>query len=679
MTRITLPASLCSGAAALLLGACAAPPQAPLARDAATARQTLAQAELALRNQRLDEAALLLEKARAQGHEPAAVARRQSELAASLGAAQGMATVSATPVGATLAAPAAAAPAALRLGAAFQRPVSLEFRDTPLRQVFEALARASGVNFVFDREVRADSRVTVFLRSVSLDEAMRVILATQQLDRKLLNENTVLVYPNTAPKQREHQELVTRTLYLANADPKQALALVRTMAKTRDLHVDERLSALVVRDTPEVVRLVEQLIATIDLPEPEVMLAIEVLELSGNRLDTLGVDWPASVSYALPGAAGAVQLGASGLRGFVANPALVAQLRGTSGTTRILANPSIRARNREKARVQIGEKLPVFTTTAVANAGVSASVSFIDVGLKLEVEPTVQLDGEVTIRLQLEVSNLLREVRGPAGSASLAYQVGTRSSATALRLRDGQTQVLAGLISDEDRRSAAGLPGLARLPLLGPLFGVHSDGRNQSEIVMLVTPYILRALPAPPPQQAMLASGTESHPGASALRLQPGARVGVGASSGAAAASSSSPARPGAEASPRAGALVASATQTPLRVGDTAAVTLSNRSGTRARGELQFDASQLQAATAEGAAQTPGRWPFDLAPGAEMAFVVRVLPGAAGQGVGLFVSSDVPVEGELLLNVQAAAGAPTSAPATAPGTAPSNPAAQTSP
>ncbi len=378
------------------------------------------QAELALASGRLDEAEQLLARASAlDARQP-----RLLQLAQAVAQARQARQRSADTATAAVAAEPTQAPSGM--SAVFQKPVTLEFREAPLRQVFEALARSSGVNFVFDKDVRADARVSVFLRQVTLDEAMRIILATQQLDRKLLNGHTVLVYPNTSPKQREHQELVTRSLYLVNADPKQVLNLVRVMTKTRDLHVDERLNALVVRDTPEVVRQIEQLIATVDLAEPEVMLAVEVLEVSSDRLNELGLDWPASVSLAVPGAGSTVPLstptGGSGFRGMVANPALTATLRAVSGSANLLANPTIRARNREKAKVQIGERLPVFTTTAVANAGVSASVSYIDVGLKLDVEPSVQLDGEVIIKVALEVSNLLREVDGPSGSASKALR-----------------------------------------------------------------------------------------------------------------------------------------------------------------------------------------------------------------------------------------------------------------
>ncbi len=130
------------------------------------------------------------------------------------------------------------------------KPVTLEFREAPLKSVFEALARAANLNFVFDKDVRGDTKTTVFLRNISVDEALRVILSTQQLGYKLLNDNTVLVFPATQQKQRDVLDTVTKSYFLANTDPKQAQALVRTVAKTRDIFIDERLNLMVVRDTP---------------------------------------------------------------------------------------------------------------------------------------------------------------------------------------------------------------------------------------------------------------------------------------------------------------------------------------------------------------------------------------------------------------------------------------------
>ena len=536
------------------------------------------------------------------------------------------------------------ATAGTEMGPAFQKPVTLEFREAPLRQVFEALARSANINFVFDKDVRADAKVTVFLRNVTLDEALRVILSTQALDRKLLNESSVLIFPNTSAKQREHQELITRTLYLTNADVKQVQAMVRTIAKVRDIHIDERLNLMIVRDTPEVMRLVEKLIASIDLPEPEVMLEVEVLEIATDRVDALGLQWPEQIQYGLPGINnlldGRVQLSQrDNFRGTIANPALVATLRGTSGNANLLANPKIRVRNRDKAKVQIGQKLPVFTTTSNLTAGtgaaIAASVSYLDVGLKLEVEPTVQLDNDVVIKLSLEVSNLLRQVSGPGGST--AYEIGTRQASTSLRLNDGETHILAGLISDEDRRSAAGVPGLSGLPLLGRLFGVQTDTRNKTEVVLLITPRIVRNLALPDSALTRLASGTDAAPGAfsSLLRASGSASVGlagptVGGGSVFTAAAAATPV-----ASPEA---VLRFDVTPqVAAGGTVSVSLKNESGLTVKGELDYDTSKLVPAQPTLGAPT-GRIPVELPPRGDRVVVLRALPAAAGQVLNIGIS-----------------------------------------
>ncbi|HEY1091087.1 MAG TPA: secretin N-terminal domain-containing protein, partial [Burkholderiaceae bacterium] len=417
------------------------------------------------------------------------------------------------------------------LGPAFQKPVDLEFRDAPLRQVFEALSRSSAVNFVFDRDVKSDARVTVFLKKVTLDEALRIILSTQGLDRKLLSENTVFIYPNNQSKEREHQELVTRTLYLTNADAKQVMAMARTIAKVRDVHVDERLNMLVLRDTPEVLRLVEKLVAAVDLPEPEVMLDVEVMELASDKVDTLGLQWPSSLQLGISDAAGNIPShvfvggkNSANFRASIANPAAVANLNGSDGDVKLLANPKIRVRNRDKARIQIGEKVPVFTTTTnfTGQTSVAAAVQYQDVGLKLEVEPTVQLDNDVSIKINLEVSNIINQVTGPGGTT--AYQTGQRQTSTTLRLADGETQVLAGLINNEDRSSSTGIPGLQNLPLLGRLFGSRTDTRNKSEIVLLITPRVIRNLSLPDAANSRLPGGTDASPGAFSSMLRSSAK-----------------------------------------------------------------------------------------------------------------------------------------------------------
>lgn len=534
------------------------------------------------------------------------------------------------------------------LSETLRRPVTLEFRDAPLRNVFEAMSRTHGLNFVFDRDVRADQRVSLALRDVPLDEALRVVLVTQQLERKLLNANTMLVYPATVAKQREHAELVTRTLYLANADAKVVAALVRTIGKTQDVHIDERLNALVVRDAPAVVRLIEDLVAGIDLPEPEVMIDVEVLEVSTARLDAIGLQWPGEIAIgefdALGVALDTIRLTRGiepRLQARASNPLLLASLRASDGDTQTLANPTIRARNREKAQVHVGEKLPVFTTTSAANVGISASVSYLDVGIKLDVEPTVQLDNEVTIKVTLEVSNLIRSVSGPGGS--VGYQVGTRRTSTTLRLQDGETQILAGLTKDDDIKTVNGIPGLARLPWLGKLFGASNDQRNKTEVVLLMTPRILRSLPVPEARLLQRPAGTAANPGAESMRLSDRASAGVRLASGpnAPAASSSRPADAGAAAP-----VLELATSGRGSPGETVSVTLKNSSDHTLAGELPFDPALLRNAAA-GAAPEQRALPFELPPGASIAFVLRLQPAAAGQTLELMPSISSAIRGGL--------------------------------
>jgi len=419
-----------------------------------------------------------------------------------------------------------------RLKPANAQPMSLELRDVALRAVFDVISRNSGVSFVLDKDVRADQKTTLVLRQTPVEELIRLVLATHQLEQKLVNETTVLVFPNTPQKLREYQELVVKSFYLANADVKQTANMIRTLVKTRDIFIDEKLNLLVIKDTPNAVRLAERLIAAQDLAEPEVMMEVEVLEVGSTRLLELGLRFPETVALGVVGAAGKpgvvtlpewlsrgseiVQLGFS-------DPLFLLTLRQQDGSTSVLANPRIRVKNKEKARIHIGDRVPVITTTAAATGGfVSESVSYLDVGLKLEVEPLIYLEDEVGIKVSLEVSNIAREVRS-ATTNTLTYQIGTRNATTVLRLRDGETQILAGLISDEDRRSASRVPGLGDLPTVGRLFSATRDNTAKTEIVLLITPRLVRTLARPDARSIEFAAGTEASTGAPAPAAPPAA------------------------------------------------------------------------------------------------------------------------------------------------------------
>ena len=546
------------------------------------------------------------------------------------------------------------------------KPVTLELRDASLRSAFDVMAQAGGINFVFDKDVHSDAKVSLSLRNTTIDDAMRIVLTTQQLERKLLNSNTVLIYQNNAQKQRDYLETVTRSFYLVNADAKQVQTLVRTMVKTKDLHVDERLNVLVVRDTPEAVRMVQRLIESVDVPEAEVMMEVEVLEVSTDLMRQAGLTWPTSISYGIvpqtdsTGATASYisKAGRGNLSAYITNPLITATLNGTSGSSNLLANPRIRARNHEKAHVQLGNKLPVFTTTTTGAGSVAgfiaSSVSYLDVGLKLDIEPSVLLDNDIILKVALEVSSVANQVTGPDGS--VAYNVGTRQTSTSIRLRDGETEVLAGLIQEDEQKTAAGVPGLSEVPLLGALFGVRGDTRDKTEIVMLITPHIVRNVSLPPMASASIESGTDSQPGMPQLRLANNeAQVKIALAGDNAARStgtpptSSSATEPVAPPPPPATPLSAPTIGGPqdATAGSIVSLAVNNPDGQVLDAQLSYDAAVLEPSSAPA---EPGKLSVQVAANGTQAISFSVRPQVSGGSTTISLSAG----GSLTINLHPA-------------------------
>lgn len=409
---------------------------------------------------------------------------------------------------------------ALRKKLVYSSPVTLEFRDVPIKMIIESLSRGTGINIILDKDVRSDQRATLFVKSVSLEDAIDMLAQTNQLQKKVLNEKSVILYPNTLIKLREYQDLIIRSFYLEYADPKMVAGLLKSMLGVKQVQIDERLPMVMVKDVPEIMVLAEKLIASQDLPDPEVMLELEVLEIKRNKTLDTGITWPSTLTVVGPtsslGTSTALTL--EQLRGFNSgdvlvspNPALT--FGATNVNANLLANPRIRVKNKEKARIHIGDRVPVITSN-VSSTGVSTeNVQYIDVGLRLEAEPLISLGGDVTLKLSLDVGSLGTQFTTKNGA--VVFQIGTRSTSTHLRLHDGETQVLAGLISDEDRKNVSKVPGLGDIPLLGRLFSNHGDSKSKTEIVLSVTPRIIRERRPLRSGVAEYWSGSESQSGRS--------------------------------------------------------------------------------------------------------------------------------------------------------------------
>lgn len=402
-----------------------------------------------------------------------------------------------------------------RLKTKDNRSVVLQFRDASTKMVFEVLARQTGINFIFDKDIKSDGTTTIFVQNVAVEQAIDLVLGQNQLARQVLSDNMVLIYPNTPAKQAEYQDQIVRTFYLTNAEPKHAMEMLKTMLNAKTLFVDERAGAVVIRDTPEAVRMAERLIASIDVPESEVMMEVEVLELTRTTMQELGIKYPQHVTLTPTPLAGE-PLVVEDIKNQDSTTIQVSSISATIdlaksvGTTNVLASPRIRARNHEKANILIGQRVPVITSSTVVSGGgegTNTNVQYVDVGLKLSVEPTIYLDGDVAINVNLEVSTIISVV---VVENTQAYQLGTRNASTLLRLKDGETQILAGLISDQDRRTSTHVPGLGDLPLLGRLFGSRKDEIEKTEIVLSITPRIIRSQPRPGSEDTEFWYGTQS-------------------------------------------------------------------------------------------------------------------------------------------------------------------------
>ena len=397
---------------------------------------------------------------------------------------------------------------------ALQRKISIQFKDALLKQVFDVLSATSGINFVLDKDIKADQKTSVFLKDVTVKSAIEVVLTTNQLEQRVINASAILIYPNLPAKQKDYQALSVHTFYLTNVSAEQMATTLKSILKVQNLVVDKGQNMIMMRDTPDVIEMAEKVVALQDLPTPETMLEVSVLEVNKDRLDEIGVTYPPKLSLTPLSSVSGGTLTLQDLLhptqstlGATISP-LSINLTGTDTDVKLLANPKIRVKNLEAAKILIGNKVPNITSTATSTGFVSQSVQYLDVGLKLEVTPTITIDNEVSIKVALEVSNIANQITTSSGT--VAYQIGTRSASTVLRLKDGETQILAGLINDEDTRTVTKIPGLGDIPVLGRVFSDHANTKKRTEIVLSITPHLIRNPLRPEARLVDFASGTES-------------------------------------------------------------------------------------------------------------------------------------------------------------------------
>ena len=399
----------------------------------------------------------------------------------------------------------------------------IQFNNASLRDVLIFIGTQSGINVTFDQQLFRDQPVTVSLENVTVEEALRQILAQSGHFYKVLSPTTIVVAQDTQQARQKYDDLVVQTFYLSHADAQEVSQVINTVMRIPNMTVvpalfpNKTANSITVRATAAVVQVIEQLIRSNDKPRAEVVVDVQILEVNRTRMKEYGInlsDYAISLIFSPevappntsaqfrpppspppPFNLNTISQGVSTADFYLGVPTAVFRFLETDAHTRLLAKPQLRGAEGRAMTLNLGQEIPVVSTVfgAAAPGGLatvpSSSFNYRPVGINMEILPRVTYDGEIILELTIENSAL-----GPsidvAGQSVPSFT--SRKVQTKLRLREGESNLLAGLIREEDRKSIAGIPGLIRVPLLNQLFANNLKTSDESDFVMLLTPHIVR-------------------------------------------------------------------------------------------------------------------------------------------------------------------------------------------
>jgi general secretion pathway protein D len=381
-------------------------------------------------------------------------------------------------------------------------PDSLTFIGASNQVIIRALAQMANINVVFDPAFKPVP-ITIDIRNQTFDQALQSIAASSQIFYRVTAPRTITIIPDTPAKRREYEEEVVRTFYLSNADLKETMDMLRIVIDARRIGSIAGTNAITIHDTPERVTAAGRLIAMIDKARPEVLIDVELLEVNRTRLREYGLQFASPQSAGINGVADVNKAGLTleDLKNLTSSQVLMTSVPGLyyrllkeDQTTRVLANPQLRALVGTSATARFGERVPIPVTTfsPIATGGVAqqpiTSFNYENIGVNIDISPRIHLDNDVTLALTIGVSSI-----SGSGFGGLPT-FGNREIKTQIRLKDGETNMLAGLIRDDERRVRDGIPGLSDIPGVGRVFGHSRDQRTQTDVILMLTPRIVRVL-----------------------------------------------------------------------------------------------------------------------------------------------------------------------------------------
>lgn len=387
-------------------------------------------------------------------------------------------------------------------------PITFNFRQSDLKQAFEFLGKSFGVNVIFDEGIRS-TPVTLFAKDVSFDQGLNLLLSVSKSFYRKIGPNTILIAPDNKEKRGQYEDHVVRTFQLNSVKAKEMADILKGLMTIKKIIVNESLNSIVLRDTTEVVKLAERIIENNDRKPAELVLEVEILEVNRTKAEKLGLDLGSyQVSAAIPNFKISTPFKDAIDATTLTLPSATLRFFKQDVDAKTLANPKLRVIHGKSAKIHIGDRVPLRAATIQDATGqVRTTFDYREIGIRLSVEPDIHMDNSTTVKLSLEVSSL-GENLGTANEP--AFRIGTRNAETIMLLRDGETAILGGLIRDEERNTRARLPGLGSIPIIGSLFTSYDDSGGRTDVLLTITPRVVRGWDTPSANSWQFYSGTEN-------------------------------------------------------------------------------------------------------------------------------------------------------------------------
>lgn len=418
-------------------------------------------------------------------------------------------------------------------------PLVLKFNNAALKTILDAISKASGINFVYDEKAELSKKLSVDFAKINMEQALDYIMQQTKHFYKVLDPHTLIVVPDNKQKREEYEDQVMRTFYLSNADAKEVFQLLRSIIQGKKMATNKDLNSITIKDNPETVALCERIINANDKSVGEVVVDVELLEVNSTKLKTLGIDLSSKNMTIGPehnmvkdkdgnitgfGSGPPVPLGKldavyKGILYAFPIPNIIVNFLQTDSDSQVLAKPQLRVMEGKKASVHIGDRVPIPTSSYVypgnttqTNYVPTTTFTYQDVGVKIEIEPRVHHNREISLKVTAEVSSVTGYIESSSALQAAQPIIGTRKVQTEIRLEDGESSLLAGLLREEDSNSFSGIPGIGSVPLLRRLFGNSNINKKSTDVVLLLTPHIIRMPNITSDDLKSLWVGTEQRP-----------------------------------------------------------------------------------------------------------------------------------------------------------------------